>query len=94
MSRFILLPMQKCFHFPKKCSMECTYVDIGFLATSRAQTVQPSAVSYRPISASWVGSSDTVSNLERKLLMALNACQVENGKKGNSLSGNTSACSS
>lgn len=32
---------------------------------------------YRPISANFVGSSDTISSLDRKLLMALKACGWE-----------------
>ena len=39
----------------------------------RAETLQLSTVSNVPISASLVGSSDTASSLDRKLLMALNA---------------------
>lgn len=37
---------------------------------------------HSPTSASWVGSSDTDSSLERKLRMALKACGVARGRAG------------
>jgi hypothetical protein len=38
------------------------------------------SMGYLPTSASWVGSSDTVSNLDRKLRMALKAYEVARGR--------------
>lgn len=40
------------------------------------------SVGHSPTSASWVGSSDTDSSLERKLRMALKACGVARGRAG------------
>lgn len=44
------------------------------------------SVGHSPTSASWVGSSDTDSSLERKLRMALKACRVVRGRAGASRS--------
>lgn len=40
------------------------------------------SVGHSPTSASWVGSSDTDSSLDRKLRMALKACGVVRGRAG------------
>lgn len=40
------------------------------------------SVGHSPTSASWVGSSDTDSSLDRKLRMALKACGVARGRAG------------
>ena len=47
-----------------------------------ARVTGNTSVGHSPASASWVGSSDTDSSLDRKLRMALKACGVARGRAG------------
>lgn len=68
-----------CWGFP---AFRCSH-GMGIPGNSKGHSEgKENSVGHSPTSASWVGSSDTDSNLDRKLRMVLKACGVARSQVG------------